>query len=163
MRTYPYAILALAVVWMFLAGSLTLLTFLVGLLFAALAVVLTRRILKPELRESFPRVLRRLPAFLLYAGFFVKNVIIGNLDVAYRAVHPDLPVYPGILAVDIEGLSDLEVTMIANTITLTPGTLTLDFDMNRDRMFIHTINARELEEVREEIQTVQRYVRRVLK
>jgi multicomponent Na+:H+ antiporter subunit E len=85
------------------------------------------------------------------------------LDVAYRALHPDLPVYPGILAVDIEGLSDLEVTMMANTITLTPGTLTLDFDRNRDLMFVHTINARELEEVREGIKEVQRYVRRVMK
>ena len=163
MRTYPYAILSLAVVWMFLVGSLTLLTFLVGLFFAALAVVLTRRVLKPGTRESFPRVLRRVPAFLRYLAFFVKNVIVGNLDVAYRALHPDLPVYPGILAVDIEGLSDLEVTMMANTITLTPGTLTLDFDLNRDRMFVHTINAREIEEVREGIQAIQRHVRRVLK
>ena len=81
----------------------------------------------------------------------------------YRALHPDLPVYPGILAVDIEGLSDLEVTMMANTITLTPGTLTLDLDHNRDLMFVHTINARELEEVREDILEVQRHVRRVLK
>ncbi|MFQ6012952.1 MAG: Na+/H+ antiporter subunit E [Thermoplasmata archaeon] len=163
MRTYPYAILALAIVWMFLAGSLTLLTFLVGLFFAALAVVLTRRILKPELRESFPRVLRRVPAYLRYLVFFAKGVILGNLDVAYRALHPDLPVYPGILAVDIEGLSDLEVTMMANTITLTPGTLTLDFNTSRDRMFVHTINARELEEVREDIKEVQRYVRAVLR
>ncbi len=163
MRTYPYAILSLAVVWMFLVGSLTLLTFLVGLFFAALAVVLTRRVLKPGTRESFPRVLRRVPAFLRYLAFFAKNVIVGNLDVAYRALHPDLPVYPGILAVDIEGLSDLEVTMMANTITLTPGTLTLDFDLNRDRMFVHTINAREIEEVREGIQAIQRHVRRVLK
>lgn len=163
MKTYPYAILSLAVVWMFLAGSLTFLNFLVGLFFAALAIVLTRRVLKPELRESFPRVLRRVPAFLWYVLFFAKSVILGNLDVAYRALHPDLPVYPGILAVDIEGLTDLEVTMMANTITLTPGTLTLDVDPNRDLLFVHTINARELEEVREKIQAVQRHVRRVLK
>lgn len=163
MKTYPYAILGMAVTWMFLRGVLGLATFVEGLVLSALAVFMTRRILKPEVRETFPKVLRRIPRFLLYVGFFIKGVVVGNLDVAYRTLHPRLPIHPGILAVDVSGRSPLEVTMIANTITLTPGTLTLDVDMKKGILFVHTINARELEEVREDLKEVERYVARVMR
>ncbi len=163
MKTYPYAILAMALTWMFLKGSLALFSFLEGLFFAALAVFITRTIIKPETPETFPKVLRRLPSYVLYLGFFIKSVIQGNLDVVYRVVHPRLPVYPGILTVDIEGMSELEVAMMANTITLTPGTLTMDVDMEKGLMFVHTINARDLEGVRRDLKEVGRHVGRVLR
>ncbi len=108
-------------------------------------------------------MIRRLPAFLLYLAYFVKSVIQGNLDVVYRVLHPKLPVYPGILTVDVSGRSELEVAMMANTITLTPGTLTMDVDMDKGLMFVHTINARDLEGVREELKDVAAYVGRVLR
>ncbi|MFQ5837460.1 MAG: Na+/H+ antiporter subunit E [Thermoplasmata archaeon] len=163
MKTYPYAVLAMAITWMFLKGSITILAFVEGLFFALLTVFTTRAIIKPEIRQTFPRVLRRLPSYLAYFGFFAKSVIQGNLDVSYRALHPRLPVYPGILAVNIEGRSELEVAMMANTITLTPGTLTMDVDMDKKLMFVHTINARDLERVRRDIKEVERYVMRVLR
>ncbi len=163
MKAYPYAILAMAIIWMFLEGSLTFTSFFLGLFFAILAALVTRAIFKPEMRQTFPKVLRRLPAYVRYLGFFIWSVIEGNFDVAYRALHPRLPVYPGILAVNIQGRSELEVTMMANTITLTPGTLTMEVDMEKGLMFIHTINARELEEVRGDIKEVERHVVRVLK
>lgn len=163
MKVYPYAVLGLAVTWMFLRGSLTLVTFLEGLFFGLVTVFITRTILKPEWRETFPRVLRRLPAFLRYLGFFVIQVIQGNVDVAYRTLHPRLPISPGILAVDIAGRSDLEVAMLANTITLTPGTLTLDVDRKRGLLFVHTINIRDMDVVRAEIQQVGRAVERVMR
>ncbi len=163
MRRYPYLVLALAVTWMFLRGSLTIISFLEGLFFGIITALVTRAIIKPDFAEAFPRVVRRLPAYLRYLAFFIVSVIQGNVDVSYRALHPKLPVYPGILAVDIEGRSELEVTMMANTITLTPGTLTMDVDMDKGLMFVHTINASDLEQVREDLKEVERYVRRVLR
>ncbi len=163
MRRYPYLVLALAVAWMFLRGDLSVVSFIVGLFFGFIAVFITRAIIKPEFMESFPRVLRRLPAFLRYLGFFVISVIQGNFDVSYRALHPRLPVHPGILAVDVEGRSELEVTMMANTITLTPGTLTMEVDMEKGVMYVHSIDVRDLDRVREELKEVERYVRRVLR
>lgn len=148
---------------MFLKGSVNLQSFLEGLFFATAAVLATRAVIKPEFREAFPRVLRRIPSFLRYVAFFVRAVIQGNVDVAYRSLHPRLPIYPGILAVDIKGMSDLEIAMMANTITLTPGTLTMDVDPARGLMFVHTINARDLEAMRESIKEVERHVRRVLR
>jgi multicomponent Na+:H+ antiporter subunit E len=53
--------------------------------------------------------------------------------------------------------------MMAKTITLTPGTLTLDVEPEGGLMFVHTINARDLEGMREAIKEVERHVRRVLR
>ncbi|MEE9600093.1 MAG: Na+/H+ antiporter subunit E [Thermoplasmata archaeon] len=163
MKTYPYAVLALAFTWMFLKGSITLLSFLEGLFFAILTVFISRTIIKPETRETIPGVLKRLPSFLLYLAFLVKSIVHGNIDVIYRVLHPKLPVYPGILKVSIEGKSELEVAMMANTITLTPGTLTMDVDMEKGVMFVHTINAKDLERVRRELKEVDGYVARVFR
>ncbi len=163
MRRYPYLILSLAVTWMFLRGSLTILSFVEGLFFGIIAAIITRAIIRPDVVEAFPRVLRRLPAFLRYLGFFIFSVLEGNLDVTYRALHPRSQVHPGILAVDVKGRSELEVTMIANTITLTPGTLTMDVNMEMGLMFVHTINALDMERVREGLKEVERHVRRVLR
>lgn len=163
MRRYPYLVLALAVTWMFLRGALTILSFVEGLFLGIVAAVITRAIIKPGFAEAFPRVVRRIPAYLRYLAFFIGSVIVGNLDVSYRALRPKLQVYPGILAVDITGRSEIEVTMMANTITLTPGTLTMDVDMGLGLMFVHTINARDLERVRQELKEVESYVRRVLR
>ncbi len=162
MKEYAYAI-PLAVTWMFLKGDLSLLALVEGGLFGVLAVLISRSIVKPEALESLPRVLRRAPAFFRYLAFFLPTVILGNLDVAYRALHPRLPVHPGILAVDIHGMSEVEVAMMANTITLTPGTLTMDVDMERGLLFVHTINAKELEEVRHDLVEIGRHVGRVFR
>lgn len=162
MKEYAYA-LPLAVTWMFLKGDLSLMALGEGAVFGVLAVLISRTIVKPEALESLPRVLRRAPAFLRYLAFFVPAVILGNLDVSYRAFHPRLPVHPGILAVDIHGMSEMEVAMMANTITLTPGTLTMDVDMDRGLLFVHTINARDLEEVRRDLVAIGRHVGRVFR
>lgn len=160
---HVYVVLGLAVAWMFLKGVVNPVTFGEGLLLSALAVLATRAILKPEVGATVSSMVLRVPAYLRYLGFFVVNMTLSNLDVAYRALHPRLPVYPGIVAVDIEGLSDLEVTMMANTITLTPGTLTMDVDMRRKRLYVHAIDARDLDAVRAYIKDVERHVAEVLR
>ena len=61
-----------------------------------------------------------------------------NLDVAYRVLHMDLPIRPGIVKVKSTLQSDLGLTFLANSITLTPGTLTVDIIGNE--LYIHWIN-----------------------
>lgn len=163
MKVYPYTLPALAVTWMFLKGTLTIQAFLEGLLFGVAAILVTRAIIRPETSYTFPRLLKKVPPFLAYLGFFISQIIVGNLDVAYRALHPKMPISPGILAINIEGKSELEVAMMANTITLTPGTLTMDVNLRKKVMYVHTISARELEEVRQELKQVEHYVSRVVR
>lgn len=75
---------------------------------------------------------------LVYIPYFLFHCTRANLDVAYRVLHPDVPIRPGIVRVRTELTTRLGKTFLANSITLTPGTLTVDVD-GQD-MYIHWIN-----------------------
>jgi multicomponent Na+:H+ antiporter subunit E len=76
--------------------------------------------------------------FLYYIPVFFIHMVKANLDVAYRVLHLDVPIRPGIVKVTTGLTSDLAITFLANSITLTPGTLTVDI-VGSD-LYIHWIN-----------------------
>jgi len=75
---------------------------------------------------------------MLYVPYFLFYCIRANLDVAWRVIHPDVPIHPGIVKVRTTLTSDMAKTFLANSITLTPGTLTIDID-GQD-LYVHWIN-----------------------
>jgi len=75
---------------------------------------------------------------LLFLPVFIWHVIKSNIDVTYRVFHPEIPIRPGIVKVKSVLKSELAKTFLANSITLTPGTLTVDFI--DDNLYIHWIN-----------------------
>ncbi|UCF63880.1 MAG: Na+/H+ antiporter subunit E [bacterium] len=75
---------------------------------------------------------------LLFLPVFIWHVIKSNIDVTYRVFHPEIPIRPGIVKVKSILKSELAKTFLANSITLTPGTLTVDFI--DDNLYIHWIN-----------------------
>ena len=66
-----------------------------------------------------------------------------NFDVAYRVLHPKMPISPGIVKVKTGLKSEMARTFLANSITLTPGTMTVD--IKDDHLYIHWINVRHTE------------------
>lgn len=163
MKKYPLIIILLTPVYMMLKGSLSATSFLEGLFFSTLALLATRTIIKPEIRETLPGLLKRVPGLIVYIAFFFKEAIVSTLDLVYRCLHPKLPIYPGIVAVDILGVSELHAAMVSNTLNLTPGTLVIDIDMKRRIIYVHTINAKDLELTKKRILNVEKYVARVVK
>lgn len=86
---------------------------------------------------------RRYGYFLLhYVPVFLWEVFKANIDVAYRVLHPALPINPGIVKVGTALKSDLALTLLANSITLTPGTMSVDIDADRSALYIHWIDVR---------------------
>jgi multicomponent Na+:H+ antiporter subunit E len=79
--------------------------------------------------------------FLVYIPVFFYYVIMANLDVVYRALHPQMPIHPGIVKVSTKLKTASGITALANSITLTPGTLTVDLD-DSGNMYVHWINVR---------------------
>jgi len=75
-----------------------------------------------------------------YVPYFLWQVLKANLDVAYRVLHPDVPIRPGIVKVRTVLTSDMAKTFLANSITLTPGTLVVDVD-GQD-LYVHWIYIR---------------------
>jgi multicomponent Na+:H+ antiporter subunit E len=75
---------------------------------------------------------------MLLAFIFIRALIKANIDVAFRVVDQRLPIHPGIVTVKTTLVSPLGRMLLANAITLTPGTLTVE--TNGDLFFIHWID-----------------------
>ncbi|MFC1632163.1 Na+/H+ antiporter subunit E [Candidatus Omnitrophota bacterium] len=77
-----------------------------------------------------------------YLPAFLWECLKANLDVAYRVLHPDLPIHPGIVKVKTNLKSDTALTFLANSITLTPGTLSVDIDRDSGIIYVHWIDVK---------------------
>lgn len=110
-----------------------------GVLVAALVALVMRELAV----DRFSRWVNPVRWFwaLLYAAVFLYEVIRANVDVAYRVLHPALPINPGIVKVRTRLVSPAARTALANSITLTPGTMTVDIT-DDGYMYIHWINVR---------------------
>lgn len=74
---------------------------------------------------------------VIYLIIFTWECIKANFDVAYRVLHPAMPIKPGIVKVKTELQSDFAKTMLANSITMTPGTISVD--VIDDMLYVHWI------------------------
>ena len=84
---------------------------------------------------------RRYFWFVVFVPVFIYECIKANLQVAYLVLHPEMPIHPGIVKVRTKLKSDSGRTMLANCITLTPGTLTVDIT-DDGHLYIHWIDIR---------------------
>jgi len=104
---------------------------------------------------------RSLPYAVLYVGVFLKEVVVANLDVTYRVLTPGMPIRPQVILVPLRVETDLGVTTIANSITITPGTITLDHDPEENALYVHIIDGRDPEAVVEPIRQWEDYALRI--
>lgn len=86
--------------------------------------------------------LRRYFWFIVYVPLFFWECIKANLDMAYRVCHPNLPINPGIVKVKTKLRTDAALTALANSITLTPGTLSVDVDQEGGYLYVHWVAVR---------------------
>ena len=83
--------------------------------------------------------------FLVFLVVFVWECLKANFDVAYRVLHPAMPIRPGIVKVKLGLKSDFARTMLANSITMTPGTISVD--LVGDVLYVHWIYVRSFDPV----------------
>jgi multicomponent Na+:H+ antiporter subunit E len=124
-----------------------------GALLALLTGLIARRFL---CRSESYRLLdpRRFLLLLVYVpGPFFVELTKANLDVAYRVI--TMKIRPGIIRVHSGLKTDLGIFMLANSITLTPGTLSVGIDEGTNDLFIHNINVGEGDEKREVIESTE--------
>ena len=137
MNRLLYFLITLAV-WLLLTMSLDIQNVVAGIIVALLCTVFLGHIFfENTIRMLNPR---RIFWFLCYIPYLFVHICKANIDVAYRVLHVNMPINPGIVKVKTTLKSDLGLTFLANSITLTPGTLTVD--IIGDDMYIHWINVR---------------------
>lgn len=135
----------LALTWCALMGEISLANLFVGfllgygVLWAARPVVGSR-----GYQARVPRVV----AFILY---FLWQLVAANLRLAVNVLSATEKMKPGVVAVPLEARTDAEIVMLANLITLTPGTLSLDVSTDRRVLYIHGVDLADPEAFRREI------------
>lgn len=78
--------------------------------------------------------------WLSLVALFVKELILSALKVAWLAVQPRIVIRPAIVAYPLTVTTDAQITLLANLITLTPGTLSIDVSADRKTLYIHAID-----------------------
>ena len=159
-RTWPVVGVVFAVLWVFVRGlPLTPVSvvrgLLAGLLVGLPVAFVFRRLYGKDL--DLGRVMGALPYAGLYLGAFTWELLRANVDVAYRVLSPGMPIEPEVILVPLRVESDLAITIIANSITITPGTVTLDYDDETNSLYVHGVNGRDPEAIAEPIRTWEDY------
>lgn len=164
MKRWPVAGTILAVLWLFVRGvTLEPATvageFLIGLAVGFPIAFVFRRMYSTTV--PLGTVLGAVPAAVVYVVLFVKEVVIANLDVAYRVLSPAMPIRPAVIRLPLRVEKDIAITTIANSITLTPGTLTMDYDEDRNALYVHSLYCEDPEDVTAPIRAWEDYALRI--
>lgn len=139
-------LVGLVLMWIALWGELSLANLLTGAT-VAVAVMLFAHQIQPRPVHHLD-----VAAALLYLRTFVKQLVVANWQVIKAVLRPG-DIRPGILAMPLHHASDAVVTLVANSITLTPGTLTLSTDRRGDVaiLYVHALDLTDADGVREDI------------
>ncbi|MGD8787444.1 MAG: Na+/H+ antiporter subunit E [Phycisphaerales bacterium] len=143
MRRIIYFVLAFIVwillTWPFVGGKIDLQVVVAGFIASIIVSIMFHEILPKEHHVFISPI--RIFWFLVYVPVFFYYVMKANLDVVYRALHPKMPIKPGIVKIKTNLKTDSGITALANSITLTPGTLTVDVT-DDGFLYIHWINVK---------------------
>lgn len=137
MRAKAYAILIVLLlgVWLLLTAPFSLQELVLGAVVALIVGLLPTGAL--ELLAEVKTTPRAIAAAVVYLFVFLSELVKANIDVAFRVLSPSLPIKPGIIRITTRLRSKLGRTLLANSITLTPGTITVDLD--GEDLYIHWI------------------------
>lgn len=125
--------LVLALGWCAITGDLTVTNLLLGLVIGYLALR------PPAAGAETPRYFGKIRQAVEFAVFFGRELTLSTFRVAYDVLTPRPRMRPAVLAVPLDAETDAEITLLANLITLTPGTLTLDVSPDRRTLYVHVM------------------------
>lgn len=135
----------LALAWIALTGTFTPANFAIGFVVGFILLWLTQRLIQPS------NYFRKVPQLVGFILFFLRELVIANLRMAIVVLSPHPAIRPAVVAIPLDVRSDTEITLLANLITLTPGTLYLDVSQDRCMMYVHTMHVGDLDTFRQSI------------
>jgi multicomponent Na+:H+ antiporter subunit E len=152
----------LTALWVILWRDLTVANVASGAL-VAVTILGLYRLRTLTLGEEAPRAHTLRPlALARFAGWFVYKLVVSNVVVAREIVTPRDTIRSGIIAVPVIGHSDLVTTVVADAISLTPGTLTLEVRHDPPTLYVHVMHLYDPDRVRRDILTLQLMIVRAI-
>ncbi len=126
-------------------GQLNLSGFMAGLAIGYIALWITRPLYEPT------RYFAKVSKIVQLTGYFIWQLIVSNLRVLWDVITPGHISKPGIIGVPLDAKSDFEIMLVANLISLTPGTLSLDVSADRKILYVHVMFLDDVEAMRLQI------------
>ncbi|MGB9670888.1 MAG: Na+/H+ antiporter subunit E [Halothiobacillaceae bacterium] len=145
-RALPHPILSLSLllIWMLLNNSLSAGHLVLGSLLAVLIPRLTAPFWPEQVRIRHPGILLR------FVGIVLWDILVANIIVARRILGPVEALQPGFMHIPLDVQSPLAISLLANTISLTPGTVSCDLSADRRSLLVHALHVTDVEaEVRQ--------------
>jgi multicomponent Na+:H+ antiporter subunit E len=145
MKTQFLMNILLTIVWVFLTGSMAFANFVFGYVVSFFVLWLISR--QEENRKYFVII----PRVISFFFFFLYELVKANIAVALDVITPKFYMKPGIVQYPLDAKSSAEITLLANLISLTPGTLSLDVSDDKKVLYIHAMYLNDREEFIEDI------------
>ena len=122
--------------WIFLSGKFSLILLLSGLISSLLVSYMSNDLLigNGDIKLGFIRTIR----FIRFLPWLLWQIVLANIDLAIRTLHPKMPINPMLINFKNNLKTDLGMVILANSITLTPGTVTID--VNENEFLVHVIS-----------------------
>lgn len=137
---HPILSLTLWAIWLLLNNSFEAVDIAIGFLVGLLIPLLTASFWEEKVCIRKPLTLIKLVFVVLY------DILASNIIVAYLVLSPNSKLKPSFLIVDLDIQSPLGISLLANTISLAPGTLTCDVTQDRKQLILHTLHVDDVEQ-----------------
>ena len=128
--------LIMFVFWIFLSGEFSFILLLSGIISSLLVSYISHDLLigNGDMKLGFIRTIR----FIRFLPWLLWQIVLANIDLALRTLHPKMPINPMLINFKNNLKTDLGMVILANSITLTPGTVTID--VNKNEFLVHVIS-----------------------
>ena len=146
--------LLLAIIWVAMTGHLSVENFLAGFIFGYVVLLVSLRAIGPS------PYFDKLGVILRFGAFYLVEVVRSNARVALDVISPRPRIQPGIVAIELEARTATEITLLANLISMTPGSLSIDVSDDHRVLYVHSMYVSDPEAFRESIR--DDFERRVL-
>ncbi|RMA41180.1 Na+/H+ antiporter subunit E [Rhodophyticola porphyridii] len=146
--------IVLAISWAALTGNFTLTGLVVGFAFGSAALYITRPLF-PGSERYFLRAWRWIKLITL----FLYELVVSSIEVVWDVLTPTQKSNPGIISMPLDAKGEMEVLLVTNLISLTPGTLSLDVTDDGKTLYIHAMFADDPDAIRKQLkQGMERWV-----
>lgn len=132
----------LAFAWFFLSGNFSMASFIVGLIFGYFCLFLAQSQI-----PSIQGYAGRIAAIISFIIFFFSELVKSNIAVAKAVINPAATMEPGVVAVPLSTDNNAAITLMANFITITPGTISMDVSGDKSTIYIHALDCSDPQDI----------------
>ncbi len=141
---YPVAFFCVWAAWIALTASFDIQELAIGALISGFVSLISyKSLFHREIAEKLQ--IKRLANALAYVPAYIWAEIKAHATVMYLILHPQMPIKPGIVRVPTKLKTDFGITGLANAITMTPGTLSVDVVENKSSVYVHWIDVKAVD------------------